>query len=143
MLVIIQDRADATVLGEQRIAAVAEQVQEERLNGLLLAVALDFVHDCLRRFARDEGQCAGPGDEVAVAGRGGAVHGAVRHRHGLIVGGRDRDREDEKCRLALLALGLRHVADAGGEKEAHLASVQKPSFDQTEECKLLSQLNHQ
>src|SRR6266540_5461292 len=39
--VVVQDRADATILGEQRIAAVAEQVQVERLVGLLLAVAVD------------------------------------------------------------------------------------------------------
>ena len=31
---------------------------------------------------------------------------------GLVVGGRERDREGEQGRLALLALGLGHVADA-------------------------------
>jgi hypothetical protein len=49
--IVIQDRADATILAEQRIAAVAEQVQVERLVGLLLVVALDFDRDRLRRLA--------------------------------------------------------------------------------------------
>src|SRR5438034_8996711 len=89
-LIVVEDRAEAAILGEQRIAAVAEQVQVERLVGLLLVVALDFNRDRLRRLAGVEGQRAGPGDVVAVAGLRGAVHGAERHRHGLIVGGRER-----------------------------------------------------
>jgi hypothetical protein len=48
---VVQDRAEAAVLGEQRIATVAEEVQVERLVGLLLAVALDFDGDGLRRLA--------------------------------------------------------------------------------------------
>jgi hypothetical protein len=57
--VVVQDRAEAAVLGEQRIAAVAEQVQVERLVGLPLAVALDFDRDRLRRLAGVEAQRAG------------------------------------------------------------------------------------
>src|SRR5262249_32655434 len=38
--VVVQDRAEAAVLGEQRIAAQVEQVQIERLVGLTLVVAL-------------------------------------------------------------------------------------------------------
>ena len=40
-MIVVQDRAEAAVLGEQRVAAAIEQVQVERLVGLLLAVALD------------------------------------------------------------------------------------------------------
>jgi hypothetical protein len=40
--VIVQDRADAARVGEQRIAAVAEQVEVEGLVRVLLAVVLDF-----------------------------------------------------------------------------------------------------
>jgi hypothetical protein len=54
--IVIQDRAEAAVLGEQRTAAVAEQVQVERLVGLLLAVALDG--DGLGRLAGGESQSA-------------------------------------------------------------------------------------
>src|SRR5262245_30261779 len=89
--IVVQDRAEAAVPGEQGIAAEAEQVEGERLVGLPLAVALDLDRDRLRRLAGGEGQRAGPGDVVVVAGRGGAVHGAVRHRHWLVVGGRERD----------------------------------------------------
>src|SRR5438034_4033740 len=39
--IVIQDRADAATLAEQRIAAVAEQIDEEGFVGLLLAVAVD------------------------------------------------------------------------------------------------------
>jgi hypothetical protein len=35
--IVIQNRADAALLRKQRVAAVAEQVQIERLAGLLLA----------------------------------------------------------------------------------------------------------
>src|SRR5207249_10884001 len=45
-----------------------------------------------------EGQRAGLGDIVAVARRGGAIHGAERRRHGLVVGGRERDGEGEQRR---------------------------------------------
>src|SRR5947208_112390 len=45
--IVVQDRADTAILGEQRIAAVAEQVQVERLVGLLLAVAVDGNRDRL------------------------------------------------------------------------------------------------
>ena len=48
--IVVQDRAEAAVLGEERIAAVAEQVEVERLVGLL-AVALDFDGDGLRCLA--------------------------------------------------------------------------------------------
>src|SRR5262245_54111566 len=66
-LVVVQDRAGATVLGEQRVAAVAEQVEVEVLVRLLLAVAIDLDRDGLRRLAWREGQRAGPGDVVVVA----------------------------------------------------------------------------
>jgi hypothetical protein len=65
--IVVQDRAEAAVLGEQRIAAAAEQVEVERLVGLLLAVALDFDGDCLRRLAGGEGQRAGLDEVIAVA----------------------------------------------------------------------------
>jgi hypothetical protein len=45
--IIVQNRANAAALGEQRVAAVAEQVEVERLVGLLLAVALDLDGDGL------------------------------------------------------------------------------------------------
>src|SRR5262245_25198798 len=89
--IIIQDRAEAAVLGEQRVAAEAEQVEVERLIGLFLAVAVDDNRDRLGRLAGGEGQRAGFGDVVLVAGLGGAVHGAERHRHWLVVGGRVSD----------------------------------------------------
>jgi hypothetical protein len=60
--IVVQDRAEAAVLGGQCIAAVAEQVQVERLVGLLLAVALDFDGDGLRRLAGGEGQRADRGE---------------------------------------------------------------------------------
>jgi hypothetical protein len=50
--IVVEDRAEASPLGEQRIAAVAEQVQVEFLVGLLLAVPLDFDRDRLGRLAR-------------------------------------------------------------------------------------------
>src|SRR5436305_87500 len=49
--VVVQDRADAAILGEQRAAAVAEQIQVEVLVGLLLAVAVDDDRDRLGRLA--------------------------------------------------------------------------------------------
>src|ERR1041384_637302 len=49
--VVVQDGADAAVLGEQRIAAEPEQVEVERLVRLVLAVALDFDGDRHRRLA--------------------------------------------------------------------------------------------
>src|SRR5207253_10235446 len=52
--IVVQDRADAAVLGEQRVAAVAEQVQIEGLVGLLRVVTLDFDRDRLRRLAGGE-----------------------------------------------------------------------------------------
>src|SRR5213596_31971 len=79
--IVVHDRAYAAALGEQRIAAVAEQVQVERLIGLLPIVALDFDGDGLRRLAGGEGQRAGLGDVIAVARLGGPVHSAERHRH--------------------------------------------------------------
>src|SRR5262245_9166759 len=71
--IVVQDRADAAALGEQRIAAVAEQVNEERLIRFSLAVALDLDGDGLCRLAGGEGQRAGLGDVVVVARGGGAV----------------------------------------------------------------------
>jgi hypothetical protein len=71
--IVAQDRADAAVLREQRIAAITEQVQVERLISLLLAVALDFDRDGLRRLAGGEGQRAGLGNVVAIVRRCGTV----------------------------------------------------------------------
>src|SRR5262245_53007131 len=109
--IVVEDRAEAALLDEQRIAAEVEQVQVEPLAGFPLVVALDLDGDGLRRFTGGEGQRAGLGG-VVLAGLGGAVHGAVRHRHRLIVGDRERDREGEQGRLILLALRLAHSADA-------------------------------
>src|SRR5262245_42019823 len=102
--IVVEDGAEATVLREQGVAAVAEQVEVERLVALPLAVALDLDRDGLRRLAGGERQLAGPGDVVVVAGRGGAVDGPERHGHGLIVRGGKCDGEREQGRLALLAL---------------------------------------
>src|SRR5262249_38220737 len=74
--IVVEDRAGAAVLGEQRVASEPEQVEVERLVGLLLAVALDFDGDGLRRLAGGEVQRAGLGDVVVVARPGGAVDGA-------------------------------------------------------------------
>src|SRR5262245_13431807 len=46
--IIVQDCADAALLGEQRVVAVVKQVQVERLVGLVLAVPLHFDRDRLR-----------------------------------------------------------------------------------------------
>src|SRR5262249_61354055 len=56
---------------------------------------------------------------VAVTGRGGAVHGAERHRHRLVVRSRERDREGEQGRLVLLAFLLGHGADADPRLVVH------------------------
>src|SRR6185503_10651051 len=79
--VVVEGRAGAAVLGEQRMAAVADQVQEKHLVGLFLAVGLDLDRDGLRRLARGEGQRAGPGEVSGVAGRGRACPGAQRQCH--------------------------------------------------------------
>jgi hypothetical protein len=62
--IVVQDRADVAVLGEQGIAAQAELIEVERLIGLPLAVALDFDGDGLDRLDGGEGQRAGLGDVV-------------------------------------------------------------------------------
>jgi hypothetical protein len=49
--IVVQDRAEAALLGEQRMAAEAEQVEGERLVDLLLAVALAFDGDRPGRLA--------------------------------------------------------------------------------------------
>src|SRR5947209_3261763 len=90
--IVVQDRADAAVLGEQRIATVAEQVQVERLVRLLLAVALDHDGDGLRGLAGGEGQGA-TGGLVVAAGGGGAVRGGVGDGERLGAGGGQRDGE--------------------------------------------------
>src|SRR5262249_9809629 len=110
--VVVEDRANATVLREQRVAAVAEQVQIEVLVRLPLAVALHLDGDRLRRLAGIERQRTGTGQVVPVRRRGGPVGGPIRHRHRLVVGGRQRDGEGEERRPARPALQLAHVADA-------------------------------
>ena len=70
--IIVQERTEAAILGEQRVAAIAEQVQVEGLVRLLLAVAVHDDRDSLRGLAGGEGQRAGLGDIVAVARLGGA-----------------------------------------------------------------------
>src|SRR5438105_15092187 len=117
--IVIQDRTGAAILGEERIAAVAEQVKVERLVGLLLAVTVDDDRDGPRRLAGCEGQRAGFGDVVLVAGLRGAVRRLERHRHRMIVGGRKRDGEREQGCLALLAPLLAHVADADARLVVH------------------------
>ncbi len=69
--IVVQDRGHASVLGEQGVAAEAEQVEVERLVGLPLVVALDLDGDRLRRLAGGEGKRAGFGDVVAVDCLGG------------------------------------------------------------------------
>src|SRR3954469_8330898 len=71
--IVVQDRSDAAVLGEQRVAAVAGQGEVQRLVGLLLTVAVDDDGDSLRRLAGLEGDGPGLGDVVVVARRRGAV----------------------------------------------------------------------
>src|SRR5436309_1805320 len=70
--VIIQNRAEAAVLGEQRIAAVAEQVDVEGLVRSRQAIAVDRYGDGLAGLAGGEGQRASRGPVVA-AGGGAAV----------------------------------------------------------------------
>ena len=41
--VVVENRADAAVLGEERVAAEVEQVEEEVLAGLLLAVSISWL----------------------------------------------------------------------------------------------------
>src|SRR5262245_61700397 len=94
--IIVEDRADAAALGELGIAAQPEQVHVKHLIAPYVTVTNHRDGDRLRRLAWLEGQRAGLGDVVLVAGRGGAVHGVVRQRHGLIGGGRERDREGEQ-----------------------------------------------
>src|SRR5262245_41771664 len=65
--VVVEDRAGAAALGEQRVAAEPGQVQVERLVGLPLAVALHLDGDGLRGLAGREGDRPGFGDVVAVA----------------------------------------------------------------------------
>src|SRR5205814_5258844 len=52
--IVVQDRADPAALGEQRVAAVAEQIEVEGLCGLLRGVSVALNRDCLRRLARLE-----------------------------------------------------------------------------------------
>src|SRR5262249_42744231 len=117
--VVVQDRTEATILGEQRIAAVIEQLQVERLVSLLLAIALHFYRDGPRRLAGEKGQRTGLGD-VILARLGRAVHGTERHRHRLIVGRRERDGEGEQRTLILRnrsawRRGQGGVGSVGGE----------------------------
>src|SRR5437773_5032004 len=54
--IVVQDRAEAATLGEQRVAAVTEQVQVERLLRFLLRVAVYHDGDSLGGLAGGEGQ---------------------------------------------------------------------------------------
>src|SRR5262249_18449841 len=99
--IVVENRAHAALPFEHRIAAVAEEVQVERLVDLPLAVAPDVDRDRLGRLAGCEGQCAGPGDVVAA--RRGPVDGLKRHRHRLVVGSSERDHERELGRLILIS----------------------------------------
>src|SRR5262245_51814055 len=63
--VVVQNRAGAAALGEQRVRTVAEQVEVEVLVGLLPAVPLHFDGDGLRRLAGGEGRRAGLSDLVS------------------------------------------------------------------------------
>src|SRR5262245_30191712 len=58
-LVVVPDRAAATVLDEPHIAAGVEQVHVERLVRLLPVVAVDHDRDRPGRLAGGEGQGAG------------------------------------------------------------------------------------
>jgi hypothetical protein len=49
--IVIQNRTDAAILGEQGVGAEIEQVEVKGLVGLILAVALDRDGDRLRRLA--------------------------------------------------------------------------------------------
>src|SRR5688500_15753486 len=62
--VVVQDRADATILREQRVDAEPKQVEVKRLVELALVVTLDFNRDRLDRLAGGESQGAGLGDVV-------------------------------------------------------------------------------
>ena len=104
--IIVQDRADAAVLGEQRIAAEPEQVEVERLIGLLLAVAFDFDGDRLRRLAGGEDQCAGLGDVVVVARLGGAWCGRIWSTQAIL--------ELRRTQVRDLVLGAREEPVAAG-----------------------------
>src|SRR5262249_2658605 len=86
-LVVVPNRADASTLREQRIAAIAEQVEVECLVGLSLAIAFDFNRNGLCRLAGVESHRPGLSDVVVVARLRGAVHRVVRHRYRLVVGG--------------------------------------------------------
>ena len=57
--IVVQDRADAAALGEQRIAAVVEQVGVEGLAGLLLGVAFSSDGDGPRRLDQRKASVSG------------------------------------------------------------------------------------
>src|SRR5262245_30107249 len=76
--IVVEDGAEAALLGEQGIAAEIGLVEIERLIGLLLAVARGINRDRLRRLSGFGGQRAGLGDLVRA--RPGNVE---RYRLGL------------------------------------------------------------
>ena len=91
--IVIENRSDAAVLGEQRVAAQPEQVEVERLVRLPLVVALDHNRDRYRGLAGGEGDCAALGRVVtARARRRGAVDGAVDTEKSPAARGRPRAR---------------------------------------------------
>ena len=71
--IVVQNRPRPPAVEEHGVRRQVAQIDEELLVGLLLAVALDFDGDGLRRLAGGEGQRAGLGDVVVVARLGGAV----------------------------------------------------------------------
>jgi transposase len=92
-------------------------------SGRSLRVAMEpsgTYGDALRQALHDAGLVVERiSPKAAHARPGAAVGGAERHRHRLVVGGRQRDREREERRLVLPALRLRHVSDADPRLVVH------------------------
>src|SRR5262245_42288941 len=97
MVVVVYDRTDPTGDVDERVATRARQVDVEGFIRLPFIVPVDGHGDRLGRHAGGEGQCSGRRLIVA-AGRGGSVGGREVHRHRLVVGGRQRDGEQERRR---------------------------------------------
>src|SRR5262249_4579534 len=98
--IVVEDRAEPLVLLRQRGDNPAE-LDIERFVGLLLPVPLDLDGDRLARLSRGEREGAGRGHVLVVARPGRAVGRGVVDRHLRVVGGRERDGEDEHGRAAV------------------------------------------